>query len=109
MQRFYIFSRGSIRAVKTTPEVEKLHRISSTQIKTRLWCSTLRKQVSVCFPSVCIKQLSSRLIPAALRQGQKSTARGADAEASAADGGYNWLSGRLTGRHVVRLQSQQEG
>lgn len=45
------------------------------RLKPLLWCSILRKQVTVCFPFVRIKQPSSRLTLAALRQGQKNTAR----------------------------------
>lgn len=56
------------------------------RLKPLLRCSILRKQVTVCFPFVRIKQPSGRLTLAALRQGQKNTARAAE------PGGEDWGS-----------------
>ena len=46
----------------------KLCMVSYTEINVLLWCSTQRKQVTVWFPLVCIKQPSRRLTLAADRE-----------------------------------------
>ncbi len=61
------------------------------RLKSLLWCSILRKQVTVRFPFVRIKQPSSRLTLSALRQGQKKYCK---------TGGSNPIGCWTTDRHV---------
>ncbi len=64
---------------------------SPTQRLKLFWCGILRKQVTVSFPFVRIKQPSRRLTLAALRQGQKITAGSAETGASRRRFKSNWL------------------
>lgn len=90
----------AVRAVKTTPELKRLCRISSTQIKRSSGAAQWGSRLVCVSPFVCIKQLSSRLILAAPRRRTEKAPRELQTlkpRLARADRGYNWLSGPSDG------------
>lgn len=94
----YYQSRGNGTGGKSTT------RFCTQRLKLLLWCGILRKQVSVSFRFVRIKQPSSRLTLAALRQAQKKTARAAETCVQT-EVQIQLVPGRLKGHVGCRINS----